>query len=79
MAWDVWLGYFTGLRFFADLDGATLLRTAVVVNGCNAALCRVFANKNGLNENKWTAIGFVFGLWAIAAVLYRLTVSRQSP
>jgi hypothetical protein len=78
VGWDVFLGYFTGLRFIADLEPATVLRTALVVNACNAALCRVFANKNGLNENKWMAFGFVFGPWAIATVAIRLLLSRQT-
>lgn len=79
MAWDVFLGYLTGLRLVAELEPGTLVRTALVVNGCNAALCRVFANKNGLNENKWMAFGFVFGPWAIAAVAVRLLLTRQTP
>lgn len=79
MAWDVFLGYLTGLRFVAELEPATLVRTAIVVNGCNAALCRVFAGKNGLSENKWTLIGFVFGPWAVAAVAIHLIRSRPTP
>jgi len=78
VGWEVFLGYLTGFSFVAELEPATLVRTALVVNGCNAALCRVFANKNGRNENKWMAMGFVFGPWAVAAVALHLLVSRQS-
>ncbi len=70
MTWDVVLGYATGLRWITpELDGATLLRTALVVHICDAILCRLFAHNNGYGKNLWTAIGFVFGLWAVAVML----------
>lgn len=70
MTWDVVLGYATGLRWITPgLDPATLLRTALVVHICDAILCRLFAHNNGYGKNLWTAIGFVFGLWAVAVML----------
>lgn len=69
MSWEVFFGYLTGLRFVADIELATLLRTAVVLNTCNAVACRLIAHNNGLDKNRWTALGFVFGFWAVACVL----------
>jgi type IV secretory pathway TrbD component len=60
----------TGLRFAAaEMDGATLLRTALVVNTCNAVMCRVIADNNAMGKNRWTAAGFVFGFWAVGCAL----------
>lgn len=77
MPWETIIGYLTGLRFAsAEMDLNTLLRTAVVVNACNAAMCRVIANNNAMNANRWTAYGLVFGFWAVAAAL--LISSRRT-
>jgi hypothetical protein len=70
VTWDVFLGYFTGLRFLAtDLDPATLVRTALVVHTCDSIMCRLFAHNNGYPKNLWTALGFVFGIWAVAVLI----------
>jgi hypothetical protein len=70
VSWDVALGYLTGLRFInPGMDAGTLLRTALVVNTTDAVLCRLFAHNNGYSKNLWTALGFVFGMWAVAVLL----------
>lgn len=70
MSWEAFFGYLTGLRFVsADIDLATLLRTAVVVNTCNAIVCRLIASNNGMHRGRWTVIGFALGFWAVAAAL----------
>lgn len=70
MTWDVFLGYFTGLRLLTpDLDPATLLRTIFVVHTCDSIMCRLFAHNNGYPKNLWTVLGFVFGIWAVAVLL----------
>jgi hypothetical protein len=70
VSWDVLLGYLTGLRWInPQLDPATLLRTALVVHTADAVLCRLFAHNNGYSKNLWTALGFVFGMWAVAVLL----------
>jgi hypothetical protein len=67
---DTLLGYLTGLRWInPHLDGATLLRTALVVHSCDAVLCRLFAHNNGHSKTLWTVLGFVFGMWAVAVLL----------
>lgn len=65
------LGYLTGLRFVAppSFDLASLLATALVVNTCDAFICRLIARNNGYPPGLWTLLGFVFGLWAIAVLI----------
>lgn len=68
--WDVAFGYFTGLRLFnPDLTGEALLRTAFVVHTCDAVMCRLLAHNNGHPKNRWTALGFIFGIWALAVIM----------
>jgi hypothetical protein len=70
MPWDVFLGYFTGVRLVAPhIDAATLLRTLLVVHTCDAVMCRLFAYNNGYPKNLWTVFGFVFGVWAVAVLI----------
>jgi len=64
------LGYLSGLGFLQpDITLATLLPTMLVVNICDAIMCRLFAHNNGYPKNLWTIIGFVFGIWAVAALI----------
>ena len=78
MTWDVLLGYATGLRFFApEIDGATLLRTLLVINTCQAIMCRLLAHNNGYSKNFWTAVGFITGIWAVAVLI--LLPRRRPP
>lgn len=65
------LGYLTGLHFVAaaPLDLPTLVGTAALVNTCDAIVCRIVARNNGYPPRLWLGLGFVFGVWAVAAVL----------
>jgi hypothetical protein len=65
------LGYLTGLRFLAPypLDLPTLIATGLLVNTCDAVMCRLFARNTGYPPRLWTALGFVFGVWAVAVLL----------
>ena len=64
------LGYFSGLAFLqSDIPLVTLLATMLVVNTCDAVMCRLFAHNNGYPKNLWTVVGFVFGIWAVAALI----------
>ena len=64
-------GYFIGLQFVAatPLDWPTLIATGLLVNTCNAFVCRIIARNNGRPTQLWFALGFVFGMWALAAVM----------
>ena len=65
------LGYLTGLRFVspAPLDWPTLVATGVLVNICDAIVCRVVARNNGYPTRLWFGLGLVFGVWAIAVLM----------
>ena len=65
------LGYLTGLRFLAPypLELSTLVATGLLVNTCDAVMCRLFARNNGYPQRLWTALGFVFGVWAVGVLL----------
>lgn len=67
---DLFLGYATGLRLLDPaMPFATLLGTMFVAHTCDAVMCRLFASNNGYPRNLWTVIGFVFGVWAVAALI----------
>ncbi|MBI3768178.1 MAG: hypothetical protein HY271_06725 [Deltaproteobacteria bacterium] len=65
------LGYLTGLRFLAPypLDLPSVLATGAVVNTCDAIMCRLVARNNGYPPRLWTALGLVFGIWAVAVCI----------
>jgi hypothetical protein len=65
------LGYLTGLQFVAatPLDWPTLLATAVLVNTCDAIVCRIVARNNGYPTRLWFGLGLVFGVWAVAVLM----------
>jgi hypothetical protein len=64
------LGVLSGLALLkADLPLGVLVPTMIMVNVCDAIMCRLFAHNNGYPKNLWTAIGLVFGLWGVAALI----------
>ncbi len=68
---DVTLGLLTGLRWLAPypLDLPVMIATGVVVNTCDAFMCRLFARNNGYPPRLWMALGLVFGLWALVVCI----------
>ena len=70
MSFEIFLGYFTGLRFLtSDLPFPALLGTALIVHLLDGIMCRLFAYNNGYPKNLWTILGFLFGIWAIATLI----------
>ena len=65
------LGVLTGLRFVSatPLDWPTLVGTGVLVNTCDAIVCRIVARNNGYSPRLWLGLGFVFGVWAVAVLM----------
>ena len=64
------LGYLSGLGLLQSaIPLPTLLATMIVVNICDAIMCRLFAHNNGYPKNLWTAVGLVFGIWGVAALI----------
>ena len=74
------LGVLSGLAFLqSDLPIDTLIPTMIVVNICDAIMCRLFAHNNGYPKNLWTVIGFVFGIWAVAGLILLPKRERRTP
>jgi hypothetical protein len=70
VSFEVFLGYFTGLRVLGgNLSFPTLLVTALMVHLLDSIMCRLFARNNGYPKNLWTIIGFVFGVWAVMTLV----------
>lgn len=82
MSIEVFLGYFTGLRLLSDtLPFPVLVGTALLIHLLDGIMCRLFARNNGYPKNLWTLMGFVFGIWAIATLIFlpkRTEESRQT-
>ncbi len=68
---EIAVGYLTGLHLLAPrrLEFPTLLVTAIILNICNAIMSRLIARNNGRPPRLWTGLGFVFGIWAVSALL----------
>jgi len=68
---EIAVGYLTGLHLLAPhrLAAPALFATGLVVNVCNAIMCRLIARNNGYGPRLWTTLGMVFGLWAVGALL----------
>jgi hypothetical protein len=67
---EAFLGYFTGLRVLSDsLPFPVLVGTAFLVHLLDGIMCRLFARNNGYPQNLWMILGFVFGIWAVAALI----------
>ncbi len=67
---EVFLGYFTGLRFLAlDIDFQRLVHTAVFIHVLDAIVCRIFASQNGSSKNLWTLYGLICGGWAVLSLI----------
>jgi hypothetical protein len=67
---NTFLGYLSGLKLLRpEIPLSTLVGTMIVVNVCDAIMCRLFAHNNGYPKNLWTVIGLVFGIWGVAALI----------
>lgn len=70
VTFEVFLGYFTGLRLLEEnLPFPTLVGTALVVHLLDGIMCRLFARNNGYPKNLWTILGCVFGIWAVVTLI----------
>ena len=77
MSFATALSYCSGLAFVApDLPPSAIGGTALVVNICNAVLCRLLAGNGGRPRNVWTLVGFIGGPWAVAVML---VLPRRTP
>lgn len=70
MTLETFLGYYSGLRLLdPTLPAPTLFGTMLVAHVCDAVMCRLFAANNGYPKKLWAFLGFVFGVWAVAALI----------
>jgi hypothetical protein len=68
---ETFLGYFTGLRVLGgNLSFPSLIATSFVVHLLDGVMCRLFARNNGYPKNLWMMLGFFFGIWAVAILLF---------
>lgn len=73
MNWEIFVGYFTGLRFIADdLPLSVLLGTALAAHMLDGIMCHLFAYNNGYSKGLWTVLGFIFGVWAVLVLIVLL-------
>jgi len=67
---ETFLGYFSGLHLIDPaLALPELAATMIIAHICDAVMCRLFAANNGYPMKTWTAIGLVFGVWAVAFLI----------
>lgn len=70
MSFEVFLGYFTGLRVLArNLPFPLLVGTTLAIHLLDGIICRLLALNHGYRKNLWTVLGLFFGVWAIATLL----------
>ncbi len=70
MDFEVFLGYFTGLRFLDEtITFSTLIGTALFIHLLDGAICGLIAKKVGRSLFLWLIVGALFGVWALTALL----------
>ena len=71
MSFEVFLGYYTGLRLLDDhIAFQTLVYTAALIHFSDSIICRAFAGRDGYSRNLWTVYGLVFGVWAVLGLVF---------
>ena len=64
------IAWLTGLALVApDLDPRAILGTALAMHVCEAITCRVLADGMGRSRSRWTLLGMIGGLWAVALLI----------
>jgi hypothetical protein len=58
---------------------AGVLATSLAVDASLAPLTAVIAARHGRGAARWAFLGFVFGMWALAAALLLARAGRQAP
>lgn len=70
MDFEVFLGYFTGLRFLDEtITFSTLIGTALFIHLLDGIICGLIAKKGGRSVYIWIIVGTLFGVWALTALL----------
>jgi len=67
---EVFLGYFTGLRFLDETIGfPALVGTTLFVHFLDGIACGLMAKRNNRPLYPWVVSGLLFGIWALTLLL----------
>ncbi len=78
MDFEVFLGYFTGLRFLDEtITFSTLIGTALFVHCIDGIVCCLIAKKRGRSMYLWIIVGTLFGVWALTALLLLMAQGKD--
>lgn len=70
MDFEVFLGYFTGLRFLDETIGfPALVGTTLFVHFLDGIACGLMAKRNRRPLYPWVVSGLLFGIWALTLLL----------
>ena len=73
MDFEVFLGYFTGLRFLDEtITFSTLIGTALFLHLLDGIICGLIAKKEGRSLCLW-----IIGVWALTALLLRIAQGKK--
>ena len=78
MDFEVFLGYFSGLRFLDEtITFSTLIGTALFLHLLDGIICGLIAKKEGRSLCLWIIVGALFGVWALTALLLRIAQGKD--
>ncbi len=67
---EVFLGYFTGLRFLDETIALpTLVGTTLFIHFLDGIACGLMAKRNRRSLFPWVVSGLLFGIWALILLL----------
>lgn len=69
------LSIFSGLALMGfHASAADIIATSLIVDASLAPLTAVVAHQHGRSAPRWAIAGFIFGAWALAAILILISV-----
>ena len=73
MDFEVFLGYFSGLRILDEtITFSTLIGTALFLHLLDGIICGLIAKKERRSLCLWIIAGALFGVWALTVLLLRI-------
>lgn len=73
------LGFASGFALMGYHETtANLIATSLAIDATLAPLTAVIARRRGQSASLWTVLGFVFGMWALAAI-FIISYRRAEP
>ena len=78
MDFEVFLGYFSGLRFLDEtITFSTLMGTALFIHLLDGIICGLIAKKGGRSLYIWIIVGTLFGVWALTILLLLMAQGKD--